>query len=275
MNANTLRLIGCASALLAASTAAAQSDYTGPWEKGSISLGGFISTTKSEFQLNSESLGVGTMVDLEDGLGMDADYTSFRVDAFYRMGSTRRHQLEFHYYQSNRDGARVTQQDYQIGDTVFPAGTGLTSELNLWFANINYSYAFLSDDRVRLSGSLGVHTTGIKFKVSGSGLGSESEDVTAPLPVIGARFDVVLTERWRVRSALDVFYLDYENYRGALVDSGIAVEYLPFKHVGFGLGFNTVRYGLKADENGELAGNWNGQIRYDFAGALLYIKAFY
>jgi hypothetical protein len=150
MNANALRLISCAAALLAAGTAAAQSDYTGPWEKGSIALGGFISTTKSQFQLNSETLGVGTMVDLEDGLGLDSDYTSFRVDAFYRMGSTRRHQLELHYYQSNRDGARVTQQDYQIGDQVFPAGTGVSSELDLWFANLNYSYALVWAPRQRM-----------------------------------------------------------------------------------------------------------------------------
>jgi opacity protein-like surface antigen len=275
MTTSKLWLIACPLSLLASGTAAAQDTYSGPWEKASIALGGFISTTKSQFQLNSDTLGIGTMVDLEDGLGLDSDYTSFRVDAFYRLGSTRRHQLEFHYYQSNRDGSRVTQQDYQIGDTVFPAGTGVNSELDLWFANVNYSYAFLNDDRVRLAASVGVHTTGIKFKVSSSGLGNESEDVTAPLPVIGARFDVVLSEHWRFKSGVDVFYLQYENWRGALVDSGLGVEYLPFKHVGFGLGFNTVRYGIKADESGELGGNWSGQLRYDFAGALLYIKAFY
>ena len=174
-----------------------------------------------------------------------------------------------------RNGSRVTQQDYQIGDTVYPAGTGLKSELDLWFANANYTYAFLSDDRVRLGASIGVHTTGIKFKVNSSGQGSESESVTAPLPVIGARFDVVLAEKWRLKSSLDVFYLEYDNWTGSLVDSGLAVEYLPFKHVGFGLGYNTVRYRVKAEDSGGLGGEWNGQIKYDFAGVLLYVKAFY
>ena len=261
--------------LLWAGAAAAQSDYSGPWEKASLQLGGFVGTTNSEFQLNSETLGAGAVVDLENGLGMDADYSSFRIDALYRTGKSRRHQWELHYYRSDRDGERVLDQTYQIGDTVFPAGSGVSSNLELWFANANYSYAFLQDDRVRLSGSLGVHTTGIKFDVAASGIGSESEDVTAPLPVIGARFDVVLTERWRLRSSIDLFYLAFDDYRGSLLDTGIAVEYLPFKNVGFGLGYNAVRYRVDADEEGGLGGEWNGEIRYDFAGALLYMKLFF
>jgi hypothetical protein len=266
----------CAVALLSLSGAAsAQSTYTGPWEKGSLQLGGFISSTTSEIQLNSETLGAGAVVDLEDGLGLDADSSSFRVDAFYRTGQSRRHQWELHYYQSKRDGERVLDQDVQIGDTVFPAGAGVTSELDLWFANVNYAYAFLQDDRIRLSGSVGVHTTGIKFNVKAPSLGEEGEDVTAPLPVIGARFDVVLTERWRVTSALNLFYLSYKDYSGALVDSSIAVEYLPFKHLGFGLGYNMVRYRIEADDSGSLGGEWNGEFKYDFAGALLYAKLFF
>jgi hypothetical protein len=275
MTARTAGFLALALALSGVGTAAAQSDYTGPWERGSLQLGGFISTTNSEFQLNSETLGAGAVVDLENGLGIDADYRSFRVDAFYRTGQSRRHQWELHYYESNRDGERVLDQDYQIGDTVFTAGTGVTSNLDLWFANANYSYAFLQDDRVRLSGSVGVHTTGIKFEVSAPGLGEEAESVTAPLPVLGARFDVVLSERWRFKSSLDVFYLAFDNYRGALLDSSLAVEYLAFKNVGFGLGFNAVRYRVEADEEGGLGGEWNGEIRYDFAGALLYAKLYF
>jgi len=271
------RIVCISAAALASSWAGAAcaQEYTGPWEKGSVSVGGFISTTNSEFQLNSETLGAGAVVDLENGLGIDAQYSSFRVDAFYRSGQSRRHQWELHYYESNRDGDRVLEQDYQIGDTVFTAGTGVTSDLDLWFANANYSYAFLQDDRVRLSGSVGIHTTGIKFKVSASGLGEEAESITAPLPVLGGRFDVVLSERWRFKSSLDVFYLAFENYSGALIDSSLAVEYLAFKNLGFGLGFNAVRYRVEADDEGGLGGKWSGEIRYDFAGALLYAKLYF
>jgi hypothetical protein len=198
------------------------------------------------------------------------------VDAFYRLGESRRHELELHYYQSNRDGERVLRQDYQIGNTVFPAGSGVRSSLDTWFVNLDYAYAFLQDDRVRLSGAVGVHTTGLRFKAeSNNGLGAESQSVTAPLPVVGARVDVVLTERWRLKGSVDAFYLEYDKYRGALFDSSLALEWLAFKHLGFGLGMNAVRYRVEANDTGGLGGKWNGQIRYDFVGALLYGKLYF
>jgi hypothetical protein len=246
-----------------------------PWEKASVSIGTFVSTSNSELQLNSETLGVGAVVDLENGLDIDADYTSYRIDAFYRFGSTRRHQIEAHYYRSLRDGTRVLDQTYQIGDVVFPAGTGARSELDVWFFNVNYAYALLQDDRVRLSAALGVHTTGIGFKISGEGVGiEEDEEVTAPLPVVGLRGDVILTPRWRLWAAADVFYLEYDKFRGALLDTGVGLEYLPFRHVGFGAGLNAVRYRVEADRGEDLF-DLDGKLRYDFAGAMLYAKFFF
>ena len=274
MPRNVLRsaCLGCL--LTAAGTAQAEDPRSFPWEKASLSIGGFVSTTNSELQLNSESLGVGTVIDLENGLDMDSQFSTYRIDGFYRFGSTRRHQIEMHYYRSDRDGSRVTDQEYQIGDTVFPAGSGITSELDTWFFNINYAYAFFQDDRVRLSGAVGVHTTGIKLKVSSLGSGVEEEEVTAPLPVIGVRADIALTERWRLWGSTDLFYLSYDNYRGGLMDAAIGIEYLPFKHVGFGLGLNAVKYRVEGDGDGDLS-DINGEVRYDFAGALLYMKLFF
>lgn len=73
MTSRVLVTLGVALPLLHVASATAQTPDAGPWEKASISLGGFISTTNSEFQLNSKTLGVGTVVDLENGLNMNAD----------------------------------------------------------------------------------------------------------------------------------------------------------------------------------------------------------
>lgn len=274
MSARGLCTFCFAAALAVAMFANSHAQAAEPWEKASLSIGGFVSTTNSELQLNSDTLGAGAVVDLENGLDLDSSYTTYRIDGFYRFGSTRRHQLEAHYYRSDRDGAKVLDQTYQIGDFVFPAGTGVESRLDVWFLNVNYSYAFLQDERVRLAAAVGLHTTGISFKISASGIGVEEEDVTAPLPVVGLRADVALTQRWRLWAAADVFYLQYDAFKGALVDTGIGVEYLPFKNLGFGLGLNAVRYRVDADGGDDLA-DINGQLRYDFAGALLYMKFFF
>ena len=246
-----------------------------PWEKGSLQIGGFINTMDSELRLDSDTLGRGTTLNLEDGLGLDSDETTYRIDALYRFSSSRRHQIEAHYYNTDREGSRLLSETVQIGDVVFPAGSGVVSNLELWFLNIDYSYAFVQNERFRIAGAIGLHTTGIDFRIATTGGAlSEEEQVTAPLPVVGLRGDWALSERWRLKGSVDVFYLEYDNYEGGLADATVAVEYLPFKNVGFGLGVNGVRYQVEGERDSDLA-DFSGKVQLDFVGALLYVKLFF
>jgi hypothetical protein len=262
--------------MLSAAGAYAQDSGSMPWEKGSLQVGGFISYTNSELRLDSPTLGIGTVVDLEDALGLDSDVSSYRLDGLYRLGSSRRHQVEVHYYVSDRDGSKVTDRALQIGDLVIPAGTGVTSNLDMWFLNVDYSYAFLQDDRVRLAGAIGLHTTNIDFSIATSGGSVEEEAITAPLPVVGVRGEVVLTERWRMKGSVDLFYLEYDNFTGGLADTFLGVEYLPTKHVGFGLGINSVRLKVEADsDDTDYPVDFTGKVKFDFTGLLLYVKGYF
>lgn len=271
MSRQLMRIAALCAVLLSAPAVYAQSDGSTPWEKGSLQVGGFISYTNSELRLDS-SVGLGTVVDLENAFDLESDLSTYRIDGLYRFGSSRRHQVEVHYYVSNRDGTTVTDQDFQIGDLFIPAGTGTDTALDLWFFNVDYSYAFFQDDRVRLAGSVGLHVTGIDFRIATSGGAVEDEAVTAPLPVVGVRGEVALTERWRLKGGVDLFYLKYENFRGALLDTLFAVEYLPFKHVGFGLGLNAVRYMVEAEEDTDYGVDFAGKVKLDFSGLLFYVK---
>jgi hypothetical protein len=254
--------------------ASAQSN--GPWEKASLQIGGFFASSSTDLRLDSKTLGVGTVVNLEDTLGLDTGKTTYRIDAFYRPGSSRRHQLEFHYYNLRRTGDKVLDNTIQVGDLVFPAGTGLNSEFKLQFVNVDYSYAFFQDNRVRLAVAGGVHTTGVKLKMTSTG-GALAEDTsfTAPLPVLGLRGDVVLAERWRLKGSADAFYLAYSGSSGSLTDVSLALEYLAFRNVGFGLGLNNVRIQLKADADNNLGLGIFGQLTYNFTGAMLYVKGYF
>ena len=256
--------------------AAQAADGNLPWEKGSLSLGALIADSNTELQINSDTLGAGAVVDLENGLGVSSDISTWRLDAFWRFGRTRRHQLDIHYYDSRRDGSRTLGQDIQVGDQTFPAGSGVSTEFDLQFINIDYSYAFLQDERVRIAVAGGLHTTRVRLKLESPGLALfEDESVTAPLPVVGLRGDVVLTEHWRLRGGLDVLYLSLSGYTGVLSDATLAVEWLPFKHVGFGAALNAVNIKVKADGDDEYGLDLNGELKFRFTGAMLYIKAFY
>ena len=258
-------------------SAAGAEDSNLPWEKGSLSVGGFITSSSTELQINSNTLGAGAVVDLENLLGVDADKSTWRVDGFYRFGSSRRHQIDIHYYSSRRTGNRVLDEQIQIGDQVFPVNAVVDTKFDLSFINAEYSYAFFQDDRVRLAAAVGLHTTGVDLKLQqiGGAAQVEEESFTAPLPVFGLHGDVVLTDRWRIKGSVDLFYLSLSGYKGALADSMLAVEYLPFKHLGFGAGLNAVRIKAESDGNNDYGLDLNGELKFRFTGALLYLKAYY
>jgi hypothetical protein len=94
--------------------------------------------------------------------------------------------------------------------------------------------------------------------------------------VVGVRGEVVLTERWRMKGSVDLFYLEYDNFTGGLADTFLGVEYLPTKHVGFGLGINSVRLKVEADsDDTDYPVDFTGKVKFDFTGLLLYVKGYF
>jgi hypothetical protein len=260
----------------AGSTFAAPVPTGGQWDKFKISIGGFTSRSSSDVQLNNTNTGVGVVVNLEDSLNVQSKFDTGRLDTLYRWGETGRHQVEFHYFNSNRNGVRTLAQDLTIGDNTYPAGTTLTTDFDLWFANLDYAYAVLQNDNVRLALSAGLHTTGIGLSINSGAFGvSEDQSFTAPLPVVGFRLDVALAKNWKLRSSFDLFYLEYDSYSGGLTDSYFGVEWNPFKHVGFGLGYNNIVYRVEGEGSEPNGMNFNGKIDLNISGLLLYARYFF
>lgn len=260
---------------LSSVAAHAQDGDVGPWEKFRLSVGGYSTWSDTTIQVNSKAAGLGAIVNLEDTLGVDQSFTTYRVDAGYRFGESRRHEIEFHYFEAQRNGAKILDKTIEIGDTVFPVNTRVDTEFELAFANVDYVYNFLMDDRVRFGASVGVHATRVRLKVDSGDLGvAEDEAFTAPLPMIGLRGEVVLTPKWRLKTDLNAFYLEYDGYRGRLADSYIGVEYLPFKRFGLGAGINSVHFKVSSD--GDTAGvKLNGKVEFQLSGFMLYGKYFF
>ncbi|MGH8761495.1 MAG: hypothetical protein ACREVW_18640 [Burkholderiales bacterium] len=86
---------------------------------------------------------------------------------------------------------------------------------------------------------------------------------------------MAVTERWRLKGSADVLYLQYDQFTGLLADTNLAVEYLPFKHAGFGLGINSVRMKVEADGDNSQGPNLNGELKFNFTGLLLYATFFF
>ena len=261
---------------LAGSALAAPVPTGGQWDKFNISLGGFASRTSSELTLNNTNTGLGVAIDLENTLNVKSRFDTVRLDSLYRWGQTDRHQIEFHYFKNEREGTRTLDQDLTIGNEFYPAGTTLTTGLDLTFANIDYAYAIVQSDSVRLSLSGGLHVTGVGLSINSQGFKvQEDENFTAPLPVLGFRLDVALAKNWKLNTKVDLFYLEFEEFTGGLADTYFGVEWNPFKHVGFGAGYNNVVYRVEAEGTGSGSLGYTGKVNLSINGLLLYAKYFF
>lgn len=249
-----------------------------PWEKFGVNLGVFISAVDSSFRIGS---GVGLDIDVEDLLGLDSTNTVFRTDAMWRFSENRRHRLDFTWFAFRRDGSRQIAGDITIGDgddqTTIDAGTTVESFFDLDIYELAYSYSFLQDDRIDLAAGIGFYVMPMDFGLKITGLVDEagSERFTAPLPVLGLRMDVALTPKWFLRSGAQVFYLEYDNFTGRVLEFRAAVEYNPWEHVGIGLGFDTLAVNVEAEGEDWPGIDFKGNVEFNYAGLQLYLRIFY
>jgi len=250
-----------------------------PWEKFNLDLGYFIANTKTDFRLGS---GLGFSVDVEDLLGLDTTNSAFRAGASWRFTDNRRHRLDFEWFSFRRDGSRTIGEDIHYkdedgNDQVIEAGTQVDSFFDFDIYEVAYSYSFFQDDRIDLAGSLGLYVMPIDFGLNATGLINygRSETFTAPLPTFGLRADFAITPKWFFRSGIKVFYLEIGEFAGSILETHAAIEYLPWKHLGFGLGFDSLNVHVEADGEDYPGIDFKGEVDFRYTGLLLYTKLYF
>ncbi|MDH3837742.1 MAG: hypothetical protein OET81_11225 [Desulfobacteraceae bacterium] len=253
--------------------------YDTTWEKFSLNAGYFIANTNTDLRLGS---GLGLTVDVEDLLGLDTTNSVFRVDAIWRFTENRRHRIDFTWFSFRRDGDTTIGRDFTIKDNEgneidIPAGSQVNTKFNLDIYKAAYSYSFFQDDRMDLALSLGLYVMPIDIGLQATGVINvdETERFTAPLPTLGLRADFAITPKWFLRTGVEVFYLEIKEFTGTIYESHAAIEYLPWKHFGFGLGFNTFNLNIEADGEDYPQIDFVGEIDFKYSGLLLYAKLFF
>ena len=256
--------------------AAEEEKEASPWERYSADLGIFLATTNSTARIGSTSAGV--EFDVEDTLGLGSGNNAFRIGASWRFTENRRHRVDFEWFRLKKDGSRVLQNDIDTDQGTIPAGSSIDSEVTLDVFRGAYSYSFFQDDRFDLAVIAGLYVAPMSITMTGtSGFsGTVEQSFTAPLPVLGLRADFALTPKWFIRTNFDVFYVSIDDYTGFLTDVQVAAEYKAWKHVGFGLGFDTMYVKVETDGETSVPGvNATGEFAFDYAGIYAYTKIYF
>jgi hypothetical protein len=279
-NVGILLLIVIAGILSQPAYAESRAAAEKPWEKFSINLGGFISTIDSNLRIGANGLAVN--IDLEDMLGLDSEQSVFRVDGIWRFSDNRRHRFDLGWFSYKRESTKQVLNDFDVegpgGSRItVPAGTTVESNSDVDIFKGTYSYSFIQDDRVDLGLSIGLYVMPIKTGLKAAGLVdvSEAASFTAPLPVLGLRADIAITPKWFLRFGSELFYLEYDNFKGSLVNAFTKLEYNPWKHVGLGLGVESLRLKIDSESNDYPGIDFNGDFEFNYTGLEIYTKIFF
>jgi hypothetical protein len=248
-----------------------------PWEKGYVKFGGYAASFDSTvaFGLNKAA---GITFNAEQLFDLDSSLTVFRVDAMYRPGKSLRHQVDFTYASYHRDGSATLNEEITINGNTYPVGAKVESLFNFDIIRGTYSYALLQDERMRIALGLGVYAVpleyGLEVKTTSGRSSVDGADTTLPLPAIALRGEFQLIPKLFLNANVDAMYLEISDFKGSLLDVGIALEYRPWKHVGFGLGYSSMAVSVEAegDSSKYPGADFVGGVDVRFSGLMLYGK---
>jgi hypothetical protein len=211
---------------------------------------------------------VGVYIDFNETLGGEKSTTVGRLDGLYRFNDN--HALGFSWYALNFTGSRVLSENIDWGDVTYLAGYQLDSEIKFDVYKLTYQYSLFHNEKAELGASFGLHIMRAFAGMSGTSqsgvITSESEAVTAPLPVFGLFADYNFTPRFSFFYNYQWFFINYQDkIKGGLQDFLIGLEYRLFRNVALGLAYN--RFALNLDAKGDamrlyLNTNWNGGLLY-------------
>ena len=250
-------------------------DSESPWETYSFKFGGFLTALDSDVELGVQNVGAGITVNVEDALGLDTRMVVFRADFGWRFGETRKHMLDLVWSDFRRSATKTLGKDIEIGDKIYPVGTTVESEFNFSIISARYTYSLFQDDRFNFGLGIGAYVMPIEFKISEGNLGNVQESFTAPLPVVGVRFDFAVTPKFFLRQNLDLLYLEIGNFRGAILDLGLGAEYKIWKHFGVGAEYDAFRIGVEAEDEDYPLIDFIGKINFSYNALLLYGKVYF
>jgi hypothetical protein len=256
-------------ALAAAATAAGAQSGAAPVhpalaDRFYFGIGASIPETSTDAKLDS-GLGVGATIDFERTLGMEESKPVPSALGRIRLGQ--RWRVEAEWFELDRGATRNIEREIRFGDRVYPLSAQVTSRMDFSDLRLSAGYSFFRTPDKELGAALGLHVAAYEFALDAPLIGAESEDATAPLPVLSVYGQFALTERWAIGSRLDRLSLSYDKYDGSLTSLALDLSYQPFRHVGFGLGYRALFLTLTVTEGRRVL-----RLQQSFQGPLLYVN---
>ncbi|HEU4618297.1 MAG TPA: hypothetical protein VFV10_09660 [Gammaproteobacteria bacterium] len=226
----------------------------------------FYTEPSTSVRLDSAS-GVGTDIDLESDLGLAKTTTVARLDGYFWLGS--RGRLDFSLFRYSRDASRTIDRTLEFGDREYPINTVVSTSADVTIFKAAYTFAVVQRQRGFFGVTGGLYTASSRLELNATNLGvDESNDVDAPLPVVGVRGSYAIGDRIALRGSVEWFGVTANKASGRLTDASIGADYSFNDRVALGVAYNDVNVDVSStnDRGRETNLDWG------YGGPLLYLK---
>jgi hypothetical protein len=239
-----------------------------------VDAGMFFLSTDMRVQVNGETAQEpeGSDVNYDDTFGI-GNFDRFRADGLWRFAD--RHSVEATYFQNNRSATRSLDRDVEFKGQLYPVGVDTHAQSDLTIAELSYGYAFMRNDQYELAATVGVHYLDIKLKLDATVMANgqtntrnldTSASTSAPLPVVGLRGVWKLPHNMYIDAHAQYLYINYDPYKGRLVDLKASFVWQCTDHVGIGVGYDDFRFRFDITDRPK----FDGSLKWNYGGALAF-----
>jgi hypothetical protein len=274
MPGKTLKILLTASALgtvALAAPASAQAIEDDFWISGAGFLANVDTKVSSSTVINP---GDGTVIDLEDDLGLDDSELLPAIYAGAKLGGG--FVITAEYYSLSRDTTANISRTITVDDVTYPVNASLTAGFTTDIYRFTVGYSFIRNETTEVGGAIGLHATDLEFSISGQGstggapvtVTTRRKDFLAPMPTIGLYGTFEVAPRVTINARADYLSLGIGDYDGSVLNAQATVSYRFSKNFGIGAGYRYVDYDLDVEKT-----NYVASFDYQFWGPSIFIEA--
>jgi hypothetical protein len=251
----TVLSLFCAIGALLAVAAPAQAQWNADQEyeskllsdRWNIYVGGFRPEFTTEFAISSGSV-LGSLIRLEDTLGLEEDVSTVRTGGFYRFSKKRA--IAFDISSMRRDATRTIDETITIGEgedeIVFDVGALVESEFDNDILTITYRHSFINNGKTEAGFTAGASTYAVDFSATGTAsinggppeTATGDESLIIPVPAFGMFVNHAFTENWILRMYAGFLNLNVGDFEGRYLITSVSIDWIFTKHFGLGAGLS-------------------------------------
>ena len=183
----------------------------------------------------------GTRVSFERDLGLEDSRTVQRFGLQWR--PLRKHELAASYFSAPRSGFEQINREIVFRNEVYPVNAAVTTQFDLDYASLTYTYWARRGTRDGLGITLGAASLKMDASVSAvrpdvSVTITQQAETDVPVALIGAQGRIAFTDRLLAEaSAATLPRVTIEDYTGRALTAAARVEYRPLRWLGVGAAY--------------------------------------